>query len=337
MNSSQDAPQQSAGRSPRTPVLLLGAGMAGVACTVTLALSAALGTFAVPVAIQQILDSGRYAVRADFTVVSAVALAAATVMCVSALSAYWLTMRLTRRTETILDEVRTEAFQRLMTDTSESTTPRFAVAQRITDDIDRVSQFVRWGGPELLVNLGKMTIAVVVMALYSWELTTLAVLVVVVPALGRRRLRQYVMGGFLAVRKLSIDVHSGITDLVAKGRQAAGAEELAAIQRQIEGVAARRRQHQLRIARAETVAMASGEIAVGAGVAVVIVAGTAMGVAGKETLGQLTAFVLVMVFAITPAQFVIGSLADGQLALARWRHLKRVCFGERPPAGVRGN
>lgn len=301
----------------RTSLFWMGAGIAGAIGTIALALTSAAGSVTVPIAVQQIVDQGR---SSGPGVIGTLLLASA-VMGVSAIAAYWLTVRLVRRTETALDVARTEAFRHLVERAPAGS--RSAAAQRIIDDIERISQFVRWGRPHLLLSAGQVVVAIGVMVFYSWELTLVVAIAVAPLAMGCGPYRRRVLGAVLAIRKLSTEVRATITELVLRSRQAHGEDERRRVQERVDGAAARRRAHQLRMARIEGVGQTARELTIGLVLASVIAAGSVLGATQQITLGQLTAFVLVMVLAAGPAQATVAALQDGRLAKARWRRIIR--------------
>ncbi|MDQ7906142.1 ABC transporter transmembrane domain-containing protein [Phytohabitans sp. ZYX-F-186] len=316
------------------PLLWLGAGVAGAVGTVLVATSAATGTIAVPVAIQQLLDRHRTGAGiSDAGLVGLVVALAALVLTVSALSAYLLTSRLVRRSEVLLDDVRVRAFRHLAEQPADAPAHP-ETARRMVDDIERASHFIRWGGPSLLTNAAQLAVALVVMVLYSWKLTAVAA-TTLLPILACLHIyRRSSHSGFFAIRRRSLEVRAAITEVVMRSQWAHTDEERRVVQARAEHAAGLRRASQVRSSRIKALALAAGEVTAGVALTAVLVAGAALGAASQMTLGQLAAFLLVMVATIAPLQVVLGALGEGRRAVAAWRRVGRRCFGSvvRPPA-----
>ncbi len=50
---------------------------------------------------------------------------------------------------------------------------RGALVSRVTSDVDQLSNFMQWGGIQLLVSVLQLVLATVLMLVYSWPLTLL--------------------------------------------------------------------------------------------------------------------------------------------------------------------
>jgi ATP-binding cassette, subfamily B, bacterial len=306
------------------PRVWLGAGVAG---TALLATAAATGTVVVPVSIQQLLDHHPTAVGgSDAGLVGLVVALAAAALIVSAVSAYLLTSRLVRRSEVLLDDVRVRAFRHLA-ERPADTPAHPEAARRMVDDIERASHFIRWGGPSLLTNAAQLAVTLVVMLLYSWQLTAVAVATLLPIATSLHLYRRSLHSGFFAIRRRSLEVRAAITEVVMRSQWAHTAEERREVQARAEDAAGLRRAGQVRASRIKALGLAAGEVTAGIALAAVILAGAALAAANRMTLGQLAAFLLVTVAAITPLQVVLTAFGDGRRAVAAWRRVGRRCLG----------
>ena len=92
-------------------------------------------------------------------------------------------VRLFTVTETALAGVRVRAFRHVhdLSMLHQQAERRGSLISRVTSDVDTITQFLQFGGVILLVSVGQLTVTLVVMAVYSWQLT-LVVLAAFVPA-----------------------------------------------------------------------------------------------------------------------------------------------------------
>lgn len=171
----------------------------GLGVTAAMAVATAVGRLVIPVLIQQILDRGirgEDGFRASFVYgACAVALAVVAVVFV----ANWATYnRLVRTAESTLLGLRLRVFEHLhrlsLADHVESR--KGVLTARVTSDIETLSQFAQWGAIAWIVNSVVIVGTLIVMTVYSWQLTALVVLVYlpILPllrALQRRQFRAY--------------------------------------------------------------------------------------------------------------------------------------------------
>jgi ATP-binding cassette, subfamily B, bacterial len=154
----------------------------GLAKTLLLALVATAGRAIVPIAVQMTIDNGlRPEGVAMDAVVAAVAVAAVAVV-VTAVASGFMNARLIATVETALSNLRVRAFRHIhdLSMLHQAAQQRGGLVARVTTDVDEISRFMSWGGLNLIVSLGQVTVATGVMFYYSWQLT-LIVLATFVP------------------------------------------------------------------------------------------------------------------------------------------------------------
>lgn len=172
---------------------------AGIRVTIAMAMVVAAGKLVIPVAIQQILDrgiSGPGGLRAGFVISACVA---ATVLLLIIATANRLTyLRLVRAAENMLYGLRTRAFAHVhdLSVATHDESKRGVLVTRVTSDIETIAQFAQWGAISWVVNLTVIAGTLIVMAVYSWQLTLLVIVVFapVVPLLRwvqRHQIRAY--------------------------------------------------------------------------------------------------------------------------------------------------
>ncbi len=170
----------------------------GIGVTVSFALFSALARLVLPVLVQQAIDGGFVEGQVDIGFVTNAAIAAIVLVLVI----YGLTVVTFRRVvvtaENTLLALRVRTFahiQRLSI--AEHTSQRKGVlTARVTSDVETLTQFSQWGALNWIVSVALIIGTVVVMAVYSWQLTlvTLAIYLPLLPILRsiqRRQLRAY--------------------------------------------------------------------------------------------------------------------------------------------------
>jgi ATP-binding cassette subfamily B protein len=171
----------------------------GIAFTVAMAIATAVGRLVTPVLIQQILDkgvSGTDGFRPSFVAgASLLALVIVVVVMVLSRATY---IRLVRSAEGMLCNLRVSAFAHIhrlsIADHNESR--RGELTARVTSDVETIARFAQWGGVAWIVDTVIIIGTLGVMAIYSWQLTLVTILVMapmlpILRALQRRQLRAY--------------------------------------------------------------------------------------------------------------------------------------------------
>jgi ABC-type multidrug transport system fused ATPase/permease subunit len=296
----------------------------GLAGTLAFALVSMAGRVAVPVAIQQGIDRGLRAPGGpDLPVVGLVVGLTLATLVVTTACGYAMMVRLFTVTETALAGVRVRAFRHVhdLSMLHQQAERRGSLTSRVTSDVDIITQFLQFGGVILLVSLGQLTVAAVVMALYSWQLT-LVVFAAFLPAAWLIRIFQRrLAAAYGAVRKRLGEM------LAAIGESVVGAEVIRAY-----GVAGRtatridatihaHQRAQQKAIRTSVVSFSVGELAAGVALAGVVVLGVRLGVGGSLTVGQLTAFLFLVTLFIQPVQIFTEVLNEAQNAVAGWRRV----------------
>ena len=153
----------------------------------------------VPIVVQQAVDTGILAPGGpDIRRVAVLALAALVGLLGGAACSAYVNVRLFRTSERGLLTLRAKAFRHIhdLSVLTQGTERRGSLVSRVTSDVDTISFFVQWGGVLLLVSALQLTVATVVMAVYSWQLTLLTwacfvPLLLAVPPMQREVNRRY--------------------------------------------------------------------------------------------------------------------------------------------------
>jgi putative ABC transport system ATP-binding protein len=171
----------------------------GLTATIVFAIVAAIGKLAIPILIQLILDRGvlgSSGFRPEFVLLACLGAVVLTigVLVVSRLAYF----RLVRAAEQALCNLRVRVFEHIhrLSMAEHTNTRRGVFVSRVTSDIETLARFVQWGMISWLVNGTLIVGTLIVMCVYSWQLT-LITLVAYAPVLPlfrsfqRRQLQAY--------------------------------------------------------------------------------------------------------------------------------------------------
>ncbi|GAA6526695.1 ABC transporter ATP-binding protein [Intrasporangium sp. DVR] len=296
----------------------------GIGVTVLLAGLSTLGRVLVPFVVQRVTDEGILGPGgpdAD-VVLRYIALALLGVV-VTAVSAYLVNVRLFRTSETGLATLRLKAFRHIhdLAMLTQNTERRGSLVSRVTSDVDTISMFVQFGGLMLLVNVAQITLATVLMLVYS-PILGLVVWACFVPLFFIIRLFQGIVGrAYTTVRERVGDMLGAISEAVvgAQAIRAYSVEDRTA--RRIDTAIENHRKAAIGAQARAVVAFTSGQLVSGLTTAVVLVVGTVLAADGRLTLGELLAFLFLVNLFTMPVQQATEILNEMQNAVAGWRRV----------------
>ncbi|MFZ6005014.1 MAG: ABC transporter ATP-binding protein [Actinomycetota bacterium] len=296
----------------------------GLVLTAVLAVATAAGKLAVPILIQQILDRGVLGsdgYRPGFVAIACSGVAVLIVGLYGASRATFL--RLVRAAEASLLGLRVRAFSHIhrLSMAEHVDHRRGALVSRVTSDIETMAQFTEWGAVAWIVDTILILATLAVMAVYSWQLTLVAVgvflpLLPILRALQRRQLAAYD-----EVRMRVGDTLSEVSELVtgAPVVLAYGLEERTrgrldrAIQRQYRA--------QLKAARWFSIMFPMADLFGALALATVVSVGAINGPAWGLGLGELVAFLFLVNLLLMPISELSEILDQTQTAIAGWRKI----------------
>jgi len=296
----------------------------GIGVTLTLALVASLGRVLVPVAVQQTVDTGILAAGGP-DVQRVVTLATVTLvgLLVGAACTAAVNVRLFRSSEAGLLTLRTRAFRHVhdLSVLTQGTERRGSLVSRVTSDVDTISLFVQWGGIQLLVSVLQISVATALMAVYSWQLTLLVWACFVPLALVMPRLQRRVNDRYTRVREAYGAMLGTVSESVVGAETIRAYGVAARAQRALDATIRATRVAQVRAQNLVAVVFGTGTLVANLVLAVVVVAGTLLGVAGELTVGRLLAFVFLAQLFTSPVQMATEILNELQNAVAGWRRV----------------
>ncbi|MGE5830163.1 MAG: ABC transporter ATP-binding protein [Micromonosporaceae bacterium] len=296
----------------------------GLGGTLALSVAGMIGRAAVPVAIQQGIDRGLLAPGGPrIDVIVTVVVVTLGVLAVTTTCAYLMMRRLFTVSETALANVRTRTFRHIhdLSMLHQQAERRGSLTARVTSDIDQITQFLQWGGVILFVSIGQIVVTTAVMVFYSWSLALVVYAsflpVVVVIRLFQRR---------LASRYGEVRRRVGAL-LAAISESVVGAEVIRAYgvagrtSRRLDEAIAGHQGAQFRALRTSVTSFSAGELGSGLATASVVVVGVLLGVGGRLTVGELTAFLFLVTLFVQPMQIATEVLNEAQNAVAGWRRV----------------
>jgi ATP-binding cassette, subfamily B, bacterial len=296
----------------------------GLAGTLAFAIVSMAGRVAVPVAIQQGIDRGlRASGGPDLVVVGVVVALTIAVLLVTTACGYAMMVRLFTVSETALAGVRVRAFRHVhdLSMLHQQAERRGSLTSRVTSDVDIITQFLQFGGVILIVSFGQLTVAAIVMALYSWQLTLVVFAAFVPAALLIRVFQRRLASAYGAVRKRLGEM------LAVVGESVVGAEVIRAYgvagrtQARLDTAIHAHQRSQKRAIRNSVLSFSTGELAAGVALAGVVLLGVQLGIDGSLSAGQLTAFLFLVTLFIQPMQIFTEVLNEAQNAVAGWRRV----------------
>ena len=296
----------------------------GVALTAVLAVATAIGKLSVPILIQQILDRGVIGdagYRPGFVAV-ACASVGLLIVCLYVVSRATF-LRLVRAAEASLLGLRVRTFTHVhrLSMAEHVDHRRGALVSRVTSDVETMAQFTEWGAVAWIVDSVLILATLMVMAIYSWQLTlvTIVVFAPLLPIL--RSLQHRQLAAYDDVRARVGDTLSEVSELVtgAPVVLAYGLEERtrgrlrAAIERQYRA--------QMRAAKWFSIMFPTADLFGAFALAAVVSVGAINGPAWGLGLGHLVAFLFLINLLLMPISELSEILDQTQTAIAGWRKI----------------
>lgn len=299
----------------------------GFRVTMLLAVLAACGRILVPIAVQQTIDSGLLAASGpDVARVVVLAALAALGLLLGGACAALVNVRLFRASESGLATLRVKAFRHVhdLSILTQDTERRGSLVSRVTSDVDTISLFVQWGGIMLLVSILQIGVATALMAVYSWQLTVLVWLCFVPLLVVLGPLQKRVNVAFTRLRERMGALLGAISEAVVGAETIRAYGVQARTQRRIDTAIRATRDAAVRAQNLVAVVFSSGVLVANLVLAVVVVAGTSLGVAGAMSAGKLLAFLFLVQLFTGPVQMATEVLNELQNAVAGWRRVLAV-------------
>jgi len=296
----------------------------GLALTLLLALLAAAGRVVVPIAVQQTIDTGILTPEGpQLGRVSLLVGLAAAGLALAGLCTTVVNVRLFRRSEAGLAQLRVAAFRRVheLSVATQSTERRGSLVSRVTGDVDTISLFVQWGGLMLLVSVLQIAVATVLMVVYSWPLAIVVWLAFVPLFLVLRPAQKRVSAAYASVRAKTGAMLGAISEAVVGAETIKAYGVGARTERRVEAAVRATRDAQVKAQTRVAAVFSSGVLVANLVLAAVVVVGTLLGVDDRITAGRLLAFIFLVQLFTGPVQMGTELLNELQNALSGWRRV----------------
>ena len=296
----------------------------GLTVTLLLALLATAGRAIVPVAVQRTIDDGLDGgTGLDLGAVVAVVAAAGVAVAVTALASGAMNYRLAAVVETALSSLRVRAFRHIhdLSMLHQATQQRGSLVSRVTSDIDEISRFMQWAGLNLITAVGQLTVATLVMAIYSWRLTLIVLAVFVPFMVGARWFQRRLTVAYMVVRE-KVGAMLGVLAETVVGApvvRAYGIEERT--QDRLDTAIEDHRRAAVRAGGYSSLFSGTGEVFGAAATAAAVVGGVLLGVDDQVTVGTVLAFLFLITLFIDPVLIAAEVINEGQTAVAGWRRV----------------
>jgi ATP-binding cassette, subfamily B, bacterial len=297
----------------------------GLPITLLLALVATAGRAIVPIVVQRTVDDGLGGGTGpiDTSVVTAAVAGAFVAVLVTAVASSAMNIRLARVVETALSALRVRAFRHIhdLSSLHQAAEQRGSLVSRVTSDIDEVSRFMSAGGLALITSIGQLIIAVVVMTVYSWQLTLIVMVTFVPFVMSARAFQRRLIVRYQLVRRRVADLLTTLAETVvgAPVIRAYGIEPRT--RDQLDRAILAHQRAGIDAGKLSSAFSGSGEIFAAVATAAVVVGGVLLGVGGEVTAGTVTAFLFLITLFVQPVQLAAEVVNEGQMALAGWRRV----------------
>lgn len=296
----------------------------GLAVTLLLALLATAGRAIVPVAIQRTIDDGlEGGAGLDLDAVAWVVGAAFVAVLITALASGAMNYRLAAVVESALSALRVRAFRHIhdLSMLHQATQQRGSLVSRVTSDIDEISRFMQWAGLNLITSVGQLTVATLVMLVYSWRLTVLVLIVFVPFMVGARWFQRRLTVAYLLVRERVGAMLGALAETVvgAPVIRAYGVE--ARTQARLDERIEEHRRAAVRAGTYSSSFSGTGEVFGALATAAAVVGGVLLGVDDQVSVGTVLAFLFLITLFVDPVLIAAEVINEGQTAVAGWRRV----------------
>lgn len=295
----------------------------GLGVTLWLAGLATAGRVIVPIAVQQVIDSGLVEDQVDMTRVAWMIGMAFVAVVVTATATGFMHLRLAKVTETALSGLRVRAFRHIhdLSMLHQASEHRGVLVSRVTSDVDQVSSFMQWGGIMLVVFTGQALLALVVMMVYSLPLAGVVVVFLPLIIATMRWFQKRLDTAYLTVRERVGRMLAVLAEAVvgAPVIRAYGIE--ARTRRRLGDSIETHRVAAVKAGRLSAWFSGAGEQMSSIVVAAVLIVGTILAVQGKESPGTVVAFLFLVQLFIQPVQMLGEVINEAQTAVAGWRRV----------------
>ena len=293
---------------------------AGISLSIGMALVMALGKMVIPIAIQQILSKGISEGEPDWGFILGTGAAAVVAMVALAVLNRFTYMRLMRTAENVIFGLRTRAFAHVhrLSMAHHNESKRGVLVARVTSDIETLAQFASWGAVSWVVNLTIIFVSLVVIAIYSWQLAIVVLIVIspIVPVMKLVQKRQ--LSAYDDLRTRVSDTLTELSETVTGIRVIRAYANVPAARSRLNGAIDRQYRSQLRARFFFAIMFPVSDVFSGLTLAAVVGAGVWWGPEWGLSAATLIAVVFLANMIVQPVAEIGEVLDQTQTALAGW-------------------
>ncbi len=298
----------------------------GFVASLAFALVIALGRLVVPIAIQQILDKGISSGHPDWSFVLWTCGIAALAILGLALLNRITYMRLMTTAENVIYGLRTRAFGHVheLSIGHHNEAKRGVLVSRVTSDIETLAQFASWGAVSWAVNSTMIVVALIMTAIYSWQLALVlvAVLLPVLPIMRSVQGRQ--LKAYDDLRTSVGDTLSEISEAVGGIRVIRAYGDVRSARRRLLDRIERQYQAQVKARFFFAIMFPVSDVFSGLALAAIVGVGVWWGPGWGLQAGTLVACLFLTNLIVQPVAELGEILDQTQTALAGWRKVLRL-------------
>ncbi len=286
-----------------------------------ISLVAAAGRLAVPVLVQQVIDRGLLGddgYRSGL-VVSLSAIALGVVVTVAVLTPL-AEIAMVRGAQQSLYELRCQAFAHIhrLSLAEHAREKKGVLLARVTSDVETISRFVEWGAVTWAMNLSVIVGAFVVMAIYSWQLTlvaigTMSTVYPIIRMLHRRQLR-----AFTGVRSAIAELLTTFNEMLSGGDaiRSYGYQDTA--RERMRAAIGTRYRAEMKTSRFHSILFTVSDLIASITTVVVAVVAVEWGPGWGLGTGEVVSFFFLVALVQTPIGEITEVLEQTQTAVAGW-------------------
>ena len=298
----------------------------GIWATLGLILVGTSVSLVTPIYVQRIVDAGQFGGGFDRTLVLQAGAVAVVAIAFAATINRMANIRIGVAATNGLHELRTRTFGRLQRQSILVTQEerRGALVSRVTNDIERIQEFMEWGGVGLLVGTGRVVITLIVMLWYSLPLAGAIIAATTVYAV-MLFMFQRILGRAHDKARLAVADVLSVTGEAISGMpiiRAYGAEQHT--HEKLDAALDAEFKADFRASMLANGLFATAETFTGLITAGVVALGIGLGLAGSLTAGELIAFFFLVALLVDPIQTMVETVDAAQSAGAGLRRIFEV-------------
>ncbi len=296
----------------------------GLGLTLALAFFGTALNVAIPIIVQQTVDNEILTSGGpDISGTLVQGVIAMVFMVAAGFARRYSTLRLQATAARGLSDLRVQVFGHLhrMSALHVQSERRGSLVARVTSDIYRIQEFMGWGGMGMVIGISQLTLTVIAMLVYRWQLALLVVAGVTVYGAALFWFQRILGRAHDRVRERVADSMSALGESITglPVVRAYGAEQITS--RRVRAAVDRQFDAEFRTYTLGSALFSSAEIFAGSLTAGVIGVGVLLGTENGVTTGTLLAFVFLVNLLVQPVQTLVETLDSAQAAASGMRRV----------------